>query len=107
MTPHEYIASNPTLEDSRGKWLVFTASLAADLAAKQAAVVAQTGTVHRIGPIALTDGRYAVSCDVVTEINGGILTPHFQSLDQSKLALVEVLPHSEVEPLIPKPQDIQ
>lgn len=106
MTPQEYIASNPTLEDSRSKWLVFSAQLAADLKAKQDAVVDSTKTVHRISPIQLTDGRFAVSCDLVTEIKGGVFTPHFQALDQDKLAQATVEDDAIIRPLIPQPEEI-
>lgn len=106
MTPFEYIASNPTLEDSRSKWLVFSPELAADLAAKQASVVAQTKTVHRITPLRLTDGRYAVKCDLVTEIQGGVFTAHFQSLDQGKLAQATVEDDATIRPLIPVHSDV-
>jgi hypothetical protein len=102
MTPLEYIATNPSYAEARTKWLVFSPALKDAMLAKQDTIQ----TSHRISPIELTDGRWAVCCDLVTEINGGVFTPLFAALDQAALNTATIIEQSEFETLLPEPENI-
>ena len=102
MTPLEYLATNPTLEDTRNHWLVFSTADKDSMLTKQA----QIPSVHRIAPVELTDGRWTVCCDLLTEVSGGVFTEVFQTLDIGKLNTAELLTTAEVMPLFPTPEEI-
>jgi hypothetical protein len=103
MTPQEYIGTNPTLEDMRGKWVVMTKALRDDLLARQDTIESR----FRVNPIELTDGTWTLSCDVFSELGNGVFQPLFSVLDQSKLSQAEIKPSSEVLDLIPQPEPIE
>ena len=102
MTPLEYIASNPSYEESRGKWLVFNAANKTSMLAKQKGIK----TNHRVIPTELTDGRWAVCCDVLTELGEkGVYRRLFAALDRGKLNTSEILTSAEIAPLWPVTED--
>ena len=102
MTPLEYIATNPTYEEARLKWLTFSAADKDSMLAKQAEVQSN----HRIAPTELTDGRWAVCCDLLTEIQGGVFTEVFQQLDMGKLNSAIIIEDDEFQTLKPAPEEI-
>jgi len=102
MTPFEYIVTNPSYEEARLKWLVFNTADKEVLLAKQATL----DTPHRIAPIELTDGRWAVCCDLLTEISGGVFQEIFSILDQSKLNAAVIMEDAEFRTLLPEPDII-
>jgi hypothetical protein len=59
--------------------------------------------LHRLAPVPLTDGRWALNADVLTEAHEGGLFGPASVLDQQAVALVEVLPWAEVLALRPPP----
>jgi len=97
MTPLEYIATNPTYEDSKTKWLAFSTELKDTMLAKQATL----NTSHRVNPIELTDGRWACRGAAVTEISGGVFTPLFQLLDLDLLNTATIIEDDEFQSLRP------
>jgi hypothetical protein len=81
---------------ARGLWLVFDAEYLAELNNAQS-----DQKTHRAVPTELTDGRFALCADLLTEISGGIFALQFSRLNQSNFANVEVLDSATVQPLIP------
>jgi hypothetical protein len=79
-------------------WLVFDAAIA------QRIEDAQPAYQHQVAPITLTDGRYALCADLLTE-KDGIYAPTFQSLDQSAFSLVEVFSSDDVSSLLITPEE--
>lgn len=91
----------PDIATLRTLWLAFPTSLADALEAAQA-----DQTTHRVAPIELTDGRLAVCCDLLSEIQpGGIFAVPFSRLDSNNFELVEVLDDAEFRALLPEPED--
>ena len=105
MTLLQLLPSAATSTDAalKAKWLVMPASLKDTLLAKQA----EFGDAHNLViPLELTDGRWTVCADVLTETSaGGIFAAGFSHLDQSLFADVDVLEWSAVEALIPKSEE--
>jgi hypothetical protein len=86
----------PAPDELRGLWLVIPAALAANVAAKQAAL----GNLrHRVAPVAGPDGTHVALCaDLCTEIGpGGLYREVFGSLDGSQFAHVQVRPRADLE----------
>ncbi len=55
----------------------------------------------------LTDGRWMMCGDVLSEVGqGGILAQAFSHITQEMMASVEVVPMSEVEGLLPPPDPL-
>ena len=79
-----------------GLWLVFDASIAQRL--NEAQPVYQ----HQAAPIILTDGRFALRADLLTE-KDGIYAPTFQALDQTAFPLVEVTTSDAIAEFLPAP----
>jgi hypothetical protein len=79
-------------------WLVFDAAIA------QRLKDAQPAYQHQVAPIALTDGRYALCADLLTE-KDGIYAPTFQTLDQTAFPLVNVIHSNEITSLLPTPEE--
>jgi hypothetical protein len=79
-------------------WLVFDASIA------QRLNEAQPAYQHQVAPITLTDGRYTLCADLLTE-KYGIYAPTFAALDQSAFPLVQVVSQSEITALLPTQTD--
>ena len=104
MTPLEYIATNPSYEDSHSKWLVFDITNKRSMIAKQANIV----THHKIKPLGLTDGRWAVCCDIATEIGEkGVFRQLFAKLDKGKLSTAEIIEDAEFQLLKPVQPEIE
>ena len=98
MTPLQYIATEPTLEDARSKGLVFPTEYKDSLLAKQK----ELDTSFKISPVELSDGRWAINCDTFTEIQHGVYQELFGRLDTSKLNSSEIIPWEDVLALLPK-----
>lgn len=92
----EYIASNPSIDDLRSRGLIFSAADKDSMLAKQE----QIDKPFRIAPIELTDGRWAICCDTLTEISPGVYQELFAALDTDKLATAEMLPWADVLALL-------
>ena len=102
MTPLEYLSTNPTYAEARLKWLTFSTADKDTMLDKQAEVQGN----HRIAPIELTDGRWAVCCDVLTEVQGGVFTPLFALLDMAKLNGAIIIEDAELQSLKPPEEEI-
>ena len=103
MTPLEYIASNPTLEDMQSKALLFSPELHDSMQSKQANI----NTNHIISPVLLEDGRYGSSCDLLSECNpGGVYHELFNALDTELLNTAELVDMSDLMELIPEPETL-
>jgi hypothetical protein len=98
MTLDQLLQSSISSDDLRTMWLVFDAAIA------QRIEDAQPAYQHQVAPITLTDGRYALCADLLTE-KDGIYAPTFQSLDQSAFSLVEVFSSDDVSSLLITPEE--
>lgn len=83
--------------------LIFDAALVQRLAAVQA----EHGDARHVPhPVALTDGRFMLSADILTEcIPGGLVYGGFSHLDASRFDEIEVVPIANVLPLLPQPPE--
>ena len=79
--------------------LVFDAALAARLAAVQG----QHGDPRHVpAPRSLTDGRFMLTADILTEcLPGGLVYGGFSHLDAARFDEIEVLPMAEAVALLP------
>ena len=103
MTPLEYIATNPSYEDAKNKWLLFTEAQRNTMLAKQETLT----TNHKVSTVALTDGRYGACADLMTEINEGqAYYELFALLDLSEFDTAELVDTPKFEALLPEPEDI-
>jgi hypothetical protein len=87
-------------EQAKEYWLVFSGSLAERLQELRA----QYGSPKCVlVPLELTDGRFALCADVLSEIApGGLLAAMWEAADKAVLfASVDVLPWREVTALMP------
>jgi hypothetical protein len=98
MTLDQLLQSSISSDDLRTMWLVFDAAIA------QRLEDAQPAYQHQVAPITLTDGRYALCADLLTE-KDGIFAPTFQALDQSAFSLVEVFSSDDVSSLLITPEE--
>lgn len=96
MTLDQLLQGDANADDLRSLWLVFDATIA------QRLKDAQPSYQHQVAPITLTDGRFAVCADLLTE-KDGIYAPTFQALDQTAFPLVQVIGESEISGLFPPP----
>lgn len=76
---------------------------AADLAARLAEVQAEYGDPRHVpSPRLLTDGRYMLTADILTEcVPGGLIYGGFSELDASRFNEIEVLPIEDATALLP------
>lgn len=81
--------------------LLFGAALAQRLAEVQAA---HGDPRHQAAPVTLTDGRFMLTADILTECVGGFLTVPFSHLDAARFNEIEVVPIAEAKALLPKPE---
>lgn len=90
---------NGVPDDLRQYGLVMPSAVRDSLVTKQEALDLR----HRVGPVALTDGRYALNADVLTEahINGRF--HHIDQIDPDNLAQVVTMPWADVLALLPEP----
>jgi hypothetical protein len=103
MTLADLITHPVSYETSKELALVFSHELSAQLAAVQAE---HGNPRHVASPVDLTDGRKMLCADLLTEIApGGLYSGGFAHLPSELFPLVEVLPMSEVLPLLPQPEE--
>ena len=94
MTLDQLLQGDVSPDDLRSMWLVFDASIA------QRLKDAQPSYQHQAAPITLTDGRFALCADLLTE-KDGIYSPTFAVLDQSAFPLVQVISQAAISELFP------
>ena len=80
--------------------LVFGPPLAERLLEVQARYGDPTNVVE---PLALTDGRWMLTADILTECVGGFLTEAFSHLDASRFNEIQVVPIADALALLPQP----
>jgi len=103
MTLADLISQPVSYETAKDLALVFSPELAAQLAAVQAE---HGNPRHVASPVDLVDGRKMLCADLLTEIGpGGLYSGGFAHLPSELFPLVEVLPMSEVLPLLPQPEE--
>lgn len=91
----------PDLATLRGHWLVFDADLLTDFNAAQ-----EGATTFLARPIELTDGRYALCADLLTEVGeGGVYAESFARLPAEKFALVDVVSRAALNDVWLEPYD--
>ena len=94
----ELIQQNKSYSELKGLALVFNSSLKDILEATQETFASQ----HKASPVELTDGRYMLCADLLTEIQpGGLYNQGFGLLDSDLFAQVEVISMEEAATLIP------
>jgi hypothetical protein len=103
MTLADLINQPVSYETARDLAIVLTADQAATLGAIQH----QYGNPrHVAAPMPLTDGRLMLCADLLTETGpGGLYSGGFAHLPAELFPSVEVLPMSEVLPLLPQPEE--
>jgi hypothetical protein len=104
MTLADLITQPVSYETAKDLALVFSPDLAAQLAAIQS----EYGNPHHVAsPVDLIDGRKMLCADLLTEVGpGGLYSGGFAHLPAELFPLVEVLPMSQVLPLLPQPEEI-
>ena len=78
---------------------------AEDLAVRLSEVQAEHGDPRHVpSPLLLTDGRYMLTADILTEcVPGGLIYGGFSNLDASRFDEIEVLPIADAVALLPEP----
>jgi hypothetical protein len=89
----------PTPVDLKQYGLVMPDHVRASLIAKQDAA---NITQHRIAPVALSDGRYAINADVLTEAHVTGLFNGVNLFDSDAVDEIEILSWSAILDLLPK-----
>lgn len=103
MTLADLITQPVSYETAKDLALVFSPELAAQLAAVQSE---HGNPRHVASPVDLTDGRKMLCADLLTEVGpGGLYSGGFAHLPAELFPAVEVLPMSEVLPLLPQPEE--
>lgn len=84
---------------ARSRALVFSSAFSQRIAQVQD----EAGdTRYRLEPVPLTDGRYMVGADLLTEcVPGGFLYPAFSLLDASQFDEIAVVPIADALALLP------
>lgn len=104
MTLADLIQQPVNYESAKDLALVFSPELAAQLSAVQSE---HGNPRHVASPVDLVDGRKMLCADLLTEVGqGGLYSGGFTHLPAELFPLVEVLPMSEVLPLLPQPEEI-
>lgn len=104
MTLVDLIQQPVSYETAKDLALVFSPELAAQLAAVQAE---HGNPKHVASPVDLVDGRKMLCADLLTEVGpGGLYSGGFAHLPAELFPAVEVLPMSQVLPLLPQPEEI-
>jgi len=86
-----------TAADAKAMALVF------DQAGYDALQQAQPDGQHRAAPVQLTDGRWMLCADLLTEIHaGGLYAAAFARLPQDAFDQVEVMPWADAVALLPQ-----
>jgi hypothetical protein len=97
----ELITQPVSYETAKNLALVFSD----ELAAKFSAIQDEHGSRFVAIPVGLTDGRKMLCADLLTEIGpGGLYAQGFAHLPAELFAQVEVIPMSQVLPLLPQPE---
>jgi hypothetical protein len=95
------LSSSMTDVELKGYALVFNNSLRGALAQVEGG---RPNAKHRTGPVALTDGRYLLCADLLSEIGPkGLYTDGFAQLPADLFDQVDVLTWDEAKALIPTP----
>jgi hypothetical protein len=103
MTLADLITQPVSYETAKDLALVFSPELAAQLAAVQSE---HGNPRHVASPVDLVDGRKMLCADLLTEVGpGGLYSGGFAHLPAELFPAVEVLPMSEVLPLLPQPEE--
>jgi hypothetical protein len=103
MTLADLITQPVSYDTAKDLAIVFSPELAAQLAAVQAE---HGNPRHVAAPVDLVDGRKMLCADLLTEVGpGGIYSGGFAHLPAELFPSVEVLPMSEVLPLLPQPEE--
>lgn len=88
--------------EGRSYGLVFDAALAARLAEVQA----ESPSQNYAKPLQMTDGRYLLCGDLLSEVGpGGLYAPGFAKLDSGRFSEILVLPWAECVALLPQPTE--
>lgn len=98
MTLEQLLSELPDTATLKGLWLVFDGEI------NERLKNAQPAYQHQVSPIGLTDGRFAVCADLLTEL-AGIYAPTFAALDQSAFPAVQVVTKSQIENLFLTPTE--
>jgi hypothetical protein len=102
MNLQELIQQNKSYEELKGLALVFDSNLKNILEATQETFASK----HKASPVELTDGRYMLCADLLTEIGDkGLYKQGFGLLDADLFARVEVLTMEEASALLPVPEE--
>jgi hypothetical protein len=94
----------PTPVDLKQYGLVMSADVRDSLVSKQDAA---NITQHRIAPVALEDGRYAVNADVLTESHATGIFNGVNLFNEDAVAEIQVMLWSDILDLLPKQQDLE
>jgi hypothetical protein len=98
MNLQELIIQNKSYEELKDLALVFNDSLKNILEATQETFNSQ----HKASPVELTDGRFMLCADLLTEIQpGGLYSQGFGLLDADLFSQVEVISMEEAKTLLP------
>jgi len=104
MTLADLITQPVSYQSAKDLALVFSPELAAQLTAVQAE---HGNPRHVASPVDLTDGRKMLCADLLTEVGpGGLYSGGFAHLPAELFPAVEVIPMSQVLPLLPQPEEI-
>ena len=88
-----------TADDAKAMALVF------DQAGYDALMAAQPDGQHRAAPVQLTDSRWMLCADLLTEVRpGGLYAATFARLPQDAFDQVEVMPWADAVALLPAPE---
>ena len=98
MNLQELIQQNKSYEELKDLALVFDSNLKNILEATQATLQSK----HQASPVELSDGRFMLCADLLTEIHpGGLYSQGFGLLDTDLFSQVEVISMEEAAALLP------
>jgi len=82
---------------------------AEDLAVRLAEVQAEYGDPRHVpSPRLLTDGRYMLTADILTEcVPGGLVYGGFSELDASRFDEISLVPWADAVALLPQPDPVE
>jgi len=102
MTLDQLLTAPLTATEAKGYAILLDTTLRDLLAAVQAE---HGDPRHRVQPVALTDGRFMLCADLLTEVGeGGLFASGFAHLDPQLFSQVPVVPMAEALALLP-PQE--
>lgn len=106
MTLDQFLsAATPSYAEAKNYALVFST----DLRDRLESVQAEHGDPrHRVKPVGLTDGRWMLCADVLTEVGErGLYSAGFGYLDPALFSQVEVIAWADAVALLPQPEEEQ